>query len=163
LAEKRAELTFAVRDTGIGLTAEGMGRLFQSFSQADSSTTRKYGGTGLGLAISKRLSELMGRPMWGGSEGQGKGCAVYFSINVPVAELPPARSRDFVGVQPELNFKRVLVVDDNATNRRVLALQTAKWGMQAKATESPEEALRWLEAGEAFDLAILDMHMPRMD
>src|SRR4029450_11303694 len=98
--DRRAELTFAVRDTGIGLTAEGMSRLFQSFTQADSSTTRKYGGTGLGLAISKRLSELMGGHMWGESEGQGKGATFYFSINVPVADLPPARSRDFVGVQP---------------------------------------------------------------
>ena len=163
LADQRVELTFAVRDTGIGLTREGMSRLFQSFTQADSSTTRKYGGTGLGLAISKRLSELMGGQMWGESEGQGKGSTFSFSINVPVAELPPARSRDFVGVQPELKGKRILVVDDNATNRRVLALQTAKWGMLCKATESPLEALRWLAAGEAFDLAILDMHMPEMD
>jgi CheY-like chemotaxis protein len=163
LADRRAELTFAVRDTGIGLSAEGMGRLFQSFTQADSSTTRKYGGTGLGLAISKRLSELMGGHMWGESEGPGKGATFYFSINVPVADLPPARSRDFVGTQPELQGKRVLVVDDNATNRRVLALQTAKWGMQSKATESPQEALRWLADGEAFDVAILDMHMPEMD
>ena len=163
LPDKRAELTFAVRDTGIGLSTEGMSRLFQSFTQADSSTTRKYGGTGLGLAISKRLSELMGGHMWGESDGLGKGSTFYFSVNVPVADLPPARARDFVGLQPELQGKRALVVDDNATNRRVLALQTAKWGMQSKATESPQEALRWLEAGEAFDLAVLDMHMPEMD
>jgi CheY-like chemotaxis protein len=68
-----------------------------------------------------------------------------------------------VGLQPELEGKRLLIVDDNATNRRVLGLQTAKWGMQSRATESPQEALRWLEQGEAFDLAILDMHMPEMD
>jgi signal transduction histidine kinase/DNA-binding response OmpR family regulator/putative methionine-R-sulfoxide reductase with GAF domain len=163
LAEQRTELTFAVRDTGIGLTEEGMSRLFQSFTQADSSTTRKYGGTGLGLAISKRLSELMGGHMWGESEGLGKGSTFYFSVNVPVADLPPARSRDFVGVQPELKGKRVLVVDDNATNRRVLALQTGKWGMQSTDADSPQEALRRLETGEEFDLAILDMHMPEMD
>ncbi|TMG82369.1 MAG: GAF domain-containing protein, partial [Betaproteobacteria bacterium] len=125
----RVELTFAVRDTGIGLSAEGMSRLFQSFTQADSSTTRKYGGTGLGLAISKRLSELMGGRMWAESEGVGKGSTFLFSINVPVAQLSPARARDFVGTQPELSGKRVLIVDDNATNRRVLALQTGKWGM----------------------------------
>jgi CheY-like chemotaxis protein len=82
---------------------------------------------------------------------------------VPIAETPPARSRDFVGAQPELTRKRVLVVDDNATNRRILSLQTAKWGMQSRATESPLEAVRWIEAGETFDLAILDMHMPEMD
>ncbi|HEY8623699.1 MAG TPA: response regulator, partial [Casimicrobiaceae bacterium] len=157
------ELTFAVRDTGIGLSAKEMSRLFQSFSQADSSTTRKYGGTGLGLAISKRLSELMGGRMWAQSDGLGKGSTFLFNIEAPTAELPPARQRDFIGVQPELQGKRVLVVDDNATNRRVLGLQTAKWGMFSRATESPLEALRWIEHGEAFDLAILDMHMPEMD
>jgi signal transduction histidine kinase/CheY-like chemotaxis protein len=163
VASDRVELTFAVRDTGIGLSPDGMSRLFQSFSQADSSTARKYGGTGLGLAISKRLSELMGGRMWAESEGPGKGSTFLFSISVPTARLPPTRLRDFVGVQPELQGKRLLIVDDNATNRRVLGLQTAKWGMQSRATESPLEALRWLEQGEAFDLAILDMHMPEMD
>jgi signal transduction histidine kinase/CheY-like chemotaxis protein len=163
LAADRVELNFAVRDTGIGLTPEVMNRLFQSFSQADSSTTRKYGGTGLGLAISKRLSELMGGHMWAESGGPGRGATFLFSIQAPTAELPPARQRDFVGVQPELQGKRLLVVDDNATNRRVLALQTSKWGMTSRATESPLDALRWLEHGETFDLAILDMHMPEMD
>ncbi len=158
-----AELTFAVHDTGIGLSAEGMSRLFQSFSQADSSTTRKYGGTGLGLAISKRLAELMGGRMWAQSDGPGKGSTFSFTINVPMAAHSPARQRDFVGAQPELEGKRVLVVDDNATNRRILSLQTAKWGMQSADTESPREALRWVERGDAFDLAILDMHMPEMD
>jgi GAF domain-containing protein/CheY-like chemotaxis protein/tetratricopeptide (TPR) repeat protein len=162
-ASGRAALTFAVRDTGIGLSEEAMGRLFQSFSQADSSTTRKYGGTGLGLAISRRLAELMGGRMWARSDGLGKGSTFSFTIEVPAAEISSTRARDFVGVQPELQGKRVLVVDDNATNRRVLSLQTGKWGMQSRATESPQEALRWLSAGERFDLAILDMHMPEMD
>ena len=157
------ELTFSVRDTGIGLTAEGMGRLFQSFSQADSSTTRKYGGTGLGLAISRRLAELMGGRMWAESSGPGQGSTFCFTVHAPVAELPPARHRDFVGAQPELTGRRVLVVDDNATNRRVLSLQTAKWGMEVRETESPAAALHGLEAGETYDLAILDMHMPEMD
>ncbi|MGA8033116.1 MAG: response regulator, partial [Casimicrobiaceae bacterium] len=163
LANGKVELTFAVRDTGIGLTAEGMSRLFQSFSQADSSTTRKYGGTGLGLAISRRLAELMGGRMWAESDGAGKGSTFFFTIVAPVGELPPARQRDFVGVQPALQGKRVLIVDDNATNRRVLELQTSKWGMGSRAAESPQEALRWLGQGETFDLAILDMHMPEMD
>ncbi len=105
LADDQAELTFAVRDTGIGLSAEGMSRLFQSFSQADSSTTRKYGGTGLGLAISRRLAELMGGRMWAESEGPGKGATFSFSIKVPIAQLPATRSRDFVGAQPELQGK----------------------------------------------------------
>ncbi|MGH8714227.1 MAG: GAF domain-containing protein [Casimicrobiaceae bacterium] len=163
LAPGRVDLSFSVRDTGIGLSAEVMSRLFQSFSQADSSTTRKYGGTGLGLAISKRLSELMGGRMWAESGGPGRGATFMFSIQAPTAELPPARQRDFVGEQPELQGKRVLVVDDNATNRRVLSVQAGKWGMKCRATGSPSEALAWLEAGDAFDLAILDMHMPEMD
>jgi GAF domain-containing protein/DNA-binding response OmpR family regulator len=157
------ELNFAVRDTGIGLSAEGMGRLFQSFSQADSSTTRRYGGTGLGLAISKQLAELMGGRMWATSDGIGKGATFHFTIHAPLVELPPQSRREFIGTQPELEGRRVLVVDDNATNRRVLDLQMGKWGMVPRATESPAEALRWVEDGEEFDLAILDMHMPEMD
>ena len=159
----RVQLTFAVRDTGIGLTAEGMGRLFQSFSQADSSTTRKYGGTGLGLAISKRLAELMGGTMWVESEGPGKGSTFRFTIEAQTAQLPATKARDLIGVQAELAGKRLLIVDDNATNRRILALQAGKWGMASRETEFPAEALRWLGAGETFDLAILDMHMPEMD
>jgi GAF domain-containing protein/DNA-binding response OmpR family regulator len=161
--EGKAEITFAVRDTGIGLSAEGMSRLFQSFSQADSSTTRKYGGTGLGLAISKRLSELMGGRMWAQSDGPGKGSTFFVSIVANVAPLPAERQREFVGVQPALQGKRVLLVDDNATNRRLLALQTSKWGMTSRAAEGGREALRWLEEGERFDLAVVDMHMPEMD
>jgi CheY-like chemotaxis protein len=163
LGADHAELTFSVRDTGIGLSENVMSRLFQSFSQADSSTTRKYGGTGLGLAISKRLAELMGGRLWAESQGTGRGATFLFSIKVQTAELPPARQRDFVGAQPELQNKRMLVVDDNATNRRVLNLQAAKWGMSARDTESPAEAMRWLDGGETFDLAVLDMHMPEMD
>ncbi len=142
----RSSSTFAVRDTGIGLSEEGMSRLFQSFSQADSSTTRKYGGTGLGLAISKRLAELMGGTMWAESAGPGKGSTFFVTIRAQPAELPPNARRDFIGAQPALAGKRLLIVDDNATNRKVLALQTAKWGMVPRDTESPEEALRWLEA-----------------
>ncbi|HJU23813.1 MAG TPA: GAF domain-containing protein [Casimicrobiaceae bacterium] len=159
----RVELTCAVRDTGIGLSEDAMSRLFQSFSQADSSTTRKYGGTGLGLAISKRLAELMGGEMWAHSEGPGKGSTFYVSIVAPTASLPAARQREFVGVQPALSGKRLLVVDDNATNRRVLTLQTSKWGMVPLVTESPHEALRWLDEGKTFAAVIVDMHMPEMD
>jgi CheY-like chemotaxis protein len=101
--------------------------------------------------------------MWAKSEGTGKGSTFFFTIRAPLADLPPASRRDFVGKQPGLRGKRVLVVDDNATNRKVLALQAAKWGMVPRDTESPEEALRWLKRGESFDLAILDMHMPEMD
>ncbi len=159
----QVELSFAVRDTGIGLTQEGMSRLFQSFSQADSSTTRKYGGTGLGLAISKRLAELMGGTMWATSEGAGKGSTFCFTMQVRPARLPQTRARNLTGEQSELTGKRILVVDDNATNRKILALQTGKWGTETKATENPQEALEWIRAGQTFDVAILDMHMPQMD
>jgi signal transduction histidine kinase/putative methionine-R-sulfoxide reductase with GAF domain len=121
-----AELRFSVRDTGIGLTEAGLSRLFQSFSQADSSTTRKYGGTGLGLAISKRLAELMGGTMWAESAGPGHGSTFFVTIRAEPAELPPNARREFVGAQPALAGKRLLIVDDNATNRKILALQTAK-------------------------------------
>jgi CheY-like chemotaxis protein/anti-sigma regulatory factor (Ser/Thr protein kinase) len=156
------QLEFAVRDTGIGLDEKAQTRLFQSFSQADSSTTRKYGGTGLGLAISKRLAELMGGTMWVESAGAGHGSTFRFTIRGQRADLPKGTRRDFIGAQPALQGKRLLVVDDNATNRRILALQTAKWGMSVHDTEAPEKALEILMR-DSFDLAILDMHMPSMD
>jgi signal transduction histidine kinase/DNA-binding response OmpR family regulator len=159
---KGEQLEFAVRDTGIGLDEKAQTRLFQSFSQADSSTTRKYGGTGLGLAISKKLAELMGGTMWVESAGPGHGSTFHFTIRGERADLPHGTRRDFVGAQPALQGKRILVVDDNATNRRILALQAAKWGMAVHDTGAPEQALEVLMR-DSFDLAILDMHMPDMD
>jgi GAF domain-containing protein/CheY-like chemotaxis protein/HPt (histidine-containing phosphotransfer) domain-containing protein len=156
------ELRFSVRDTGIGIPADRLGRLFQSFSQVDASTTRRYGGTGLGLAISQRLTELMGGRIDVTSE-VGVGSDFHFTIRGPVAEVPVNIRRDLSGVQPSLRGKRVLVVDDNATNRRILTAHLDAWGMSARATESPFEALRWSGAGESFDVGILDMHMPEMD
>jgi signal transduction histidine kinase/DNA-binding response OmpR family regulator/putative methionine-R-sulfoxide reductase with GAF domain len=158
-------LEFSVRDTGLGIPPDRMGRLFQSFSQADSSTSRKYGGTGLGLAISKRLTNLMGGEMWAESAGiPGQGSAFHFTIQTEtVAMMPEHSRRDLHGVQPVLNGKRVLIVDDNATNRRILCLQLQAWGMQPCDTETPAEALQWITRGDLFDLAILDMHMPGKD
>ena len=157
------ELTFAVRDTGIGIPPDRLGRLFQSFSQVDASTTRRYGGTGLGLAISQRLTELMGGRISVTSE-VGAGSEFRFTIRAVAAaeELRPVR-RDLSGVQPSLRGKRVLVVDDNATNRRIVTTHLGNWGLPARATESPREALAWVEAREPFDVGILDMHMPEMD
>jgi signal transduction histidine kinase/CheY-like chemotaxis protein len=163
LSTKNVELTFTVRDTGIGLSKEGMSRLFHSFSQADSSTTRKYGGTGLGLAISRRLSEIMGGSMWAESDGLGSGSRFCFTIQAPIAQTPAPGRRDFSGAQPELQGRHILIVDDNATNRYILRMQTAKWGMTSRDTESPAEAIQWLQNGESFDVAVLDMHMPEMD
>jgi GAF domain-containing protein/DNA-binding response OmpR family regulator len=158
------ELVFTVRDTGIGISESHIARLFQSFSQADSSTTRKFGGTGLGLAISQRLAEMMGGEMRAESGGIGKGSTFIFTINAEPAEVAERKtSRDLKGIQAILEGKRVLIVDDNATNRRILTLQTEKWGMDTRETEYPSEALRWITAGERFDLAILDLQMPEMD
>jgi CheY-like chemotaxis protein len=141
-----------------------MSRLFQSFSQADSSTTRKFGGTGLGLAISKRLAEMLGGEMHAESAGVGKGAAFIFSIKAERAKVPQRRmERDLKGIQSVLHDKSVLIVDDNATNRRILMLQTEKWGMKPRETQHPREALSWIENGEPFDLAILDLQMPEMD
>ncbi|HUG33341.1 MAG TPA: GAF domain-containing protein [Anaerolineales bacterium] len=162
-SKKNIELTFHVRDTGIGLTQEGISRLFQSFSQADASTTRKYGGTGLGLAISKRLAEMMGGTMWVESEGLGKGATFSFAIRASTAELREGGHREFTGEQSELRGRRILIVDDNATNRKILHAQTMKWGMNPRETGLPHEALQWIQAGESYDLAVLDMHMPEMD
>jgi signal transduction histidine kinase/CheY-like chemotaxis protein/tetratricopeptide (TPR) repeat protein len=156
-------LHITVRDTGIGLSEAGLAKLFQSFSQADASTTRKYGGTGLGLAISRKLAELMGGTMWAESAGLGQGAAFHVRAKLPSADLPQGHKREFIGTQPALKGLRLLVVDDNATNRRVLALQTAKWGMVPLDSAVPGDALRWVREGQAFDLAIIDMHMPGMD
>jgi len=157
-----SEIHFAIRDTGIGIPPERADRLFQAFSQVDASTTRKYGGTGLGLAISRRLSELMGGRMWVESSGvPGEGSTFHFSIQgavEPALKPRPHLSSD----QPLLAGKKLLVVDDNATNRRILKLQTRNWGMLARVTGSPDEALAWVRQGDPFDLAILDMQMPGM-
>jgi PAS domain S-box-containing protein len=158
--EANTELTFAITDTGIGIPPEARDRLFRSFSQVDASTTRKFGGTGLGLAISKRLAELMGGAMSVESE-VGRGSTFRFSILVePVASKP--RPYQMTG-RPQLIGKTLLIVDDNATNRRIVATQARAWGMAARAAESGAEALSWIRAGEKFDVAILDMHMPEMD
>jgi CheY-like chemotaxis protein/anti-sigma regulatory factor (Ser/Thr protein kinase) len=158
------QLRIAVRDSGIGIPPDRMNRLFASFSQADSSTTRRFGGTGLGLVISKRLAEMMGGTMWVESEGAGKGSTFVFTMmGEPVDVAERKTARDIKGVQPALDGKRVLIVDDNATNRRILMLQTQKWGMLPQELESPRAALELLKAGAAFDLAILDVQMPQMD
>ncbi len=156
----RVELAFAVRDTGIGIAPEGLGRLFQSFSQVDASTTRKFGGTGLGLAISKRLAELMGGRMWAES-AEGRGSTFFFTIQV---ESVASKPRPYLAAgKASLEGKRLLVVDDNATNRRILTTLAAGWGLSVRAAASGSEALEWIKGGESFDAAVLDMQMPEMD
>jgi CheY-like chemotaxis protein/HPt (histidine-containing phosphotransfer) domain-containing protein len=153
-------LQFSVRDTGIGIPVDRLARLFKSFSQADASTTRHYGGTGLGLAISKRLVELMGGKMWVESMDQ-KGSTFHFTLPLRLAPEAPRSTLD--GPQPQLADLRLLIVDDNPTNCRILTLQASKWGMRPRGAHSAAEALEWLKAGERFDLGILDMQMPGMD
>ena len=152
------ELSIAVRDTGIGLEPGAAERLFSPFTQVDASTTRVYGGTGLGLAISRRLCELMGGRISVESE-LGHGSTFTFTVLAQETVVPPAGPEG----SPGLTGLRVLVVDDNATNRRILTLLARKWGMQARETGSPADALRWVEGGEPFDLALLDYQMPGMD
>ena len=151
-------LEVAVRDTGIGIPQDRMGRLFTSFSQVDASTTRRYGGTGLGLAISKRLVELMGGTIRAESE-EGRGSTFRISLPAVPAELPRLAAID----ETLLVGKRVLVVDDNATNREIVTRHARAWGMAPVAVESGHEALALIDAGEAFDVGVLDMMMPHMD
>ncbi|MBW8781182.1 MAG: response regulator [Verrucomicrobia bacterium] len=156
----RVRLLFAVSDSGIGIPQEAMGRLFQSFSQVDASTTRRYGGTGLGLVISKRLAGLMGGEMTVESE-VGRGSVFRFSIVVEPL-LHQALSEP-VMPRVALAGRRILVVDDNATNRRILTSLLQANNMTLCALASGPEALALLGTGEHFDLAILDMQMPDMD
>jgi PAS domain S-box-containing protein len=156
----RRTLRFDVRDTGIGIPPDRMDRLFQSFSQVDASTTRRYGGTGLGLAISSRLCEMMGGRIWAEST-EGGGSTFH-------VELPMEISLDVVhaSIQPGeslMEGRRLLIVDDNATNRRILWLQADNWGMEAIECETAGAALDLLRRGERFDAAILDIQMPDID
>ncbi|MBD2744099.1 response regulator [Coleofasciculus sp. FACHB-1120] len=216
------QIQFAVKDTGIGIPANRIDRLFKSFSQVDASTTRQYGGTGLGLAISNHLSEMMGGQMWVESLGaiagnppsnwqptikkdpgarsnpefysplppplqEGESVAAAkplgptspatlsvanslhpdvgstFYFTIVAASAPNVSAIASQNPQPQLDEKRLLIVDDNATNRQILTLQAQSWGMLTWAAESGSEALDWLNLGEPFDIAILDMQMPHMD
>ena len=203
------EIQFAVKDTGIGIPPDRIDRLFKSFSQVDSSTTRQYGGTGLGLTIGKQLCEMMGGQMWVesreaiagnppadfrlpnldlGLEVQEQetlksdnpkseivrlsahaevqtpksvGSTFYFTILA--ASDPHSSSIESDNLQLQLDGKRLLIVDDNATNRQILTLQAQSWGMLTRTAKSGLEALNWLRQGVPFDIAILDMQMPEMD
>jgi two-component system, sensor histidine kinase and response regulator len=156
-------LRFSVSDTGIGISAEAQQRLFGAFIQADSSTTRKYGGTGLGLAISKRLVSLMGGDIGVESE-PGKGTTFWFTAVFTKQKNPAPRIK---AAPKDLLNLRVLVVDDNATNRQILRHQIFSWNMQKGSAASGGEALEVLReaaiSGVPFDIALLDMQMPEMD
>ncbi|MGH2977408.1 MAG: GAF domain-containing protein [Gaiellaceae bacterium] len=153
-------IELAVRDTGIGIPPDRMNLLFTSFSQVDASTTRRFGGTGLGLAISKRLVELMGGTIDVESEQQ-KGSIFRISLPVTAADVPTKIALDD-GLH-HLAGKRILIVDDNATNREIVTRHARSWGMEPVAVELPARALELIEGGEPFDIAVLDMMMPGMD
>lgn len=156
-------LRFEVRDTGIGIEAADHLRLFESFSQADASTTRRYGGTGLGLAISRRLTEVMDGQI-GLSSSLGNGST--FWVTLPLLMADPAQAAP-MATPDQLTGLRALVVDDNASNRLVLEAQLAGWRMNPEAVEGAQQALaRFREeatAGRPFDIAVLDLCMPDMD
>ncbi len=159
----RWTIAIDVRDTGLGITAEQLSRLFQSFSQADASISRRYGGTGLGLVISRRLAEAMDGSLTADSSGTpGEGSTFHLVIRAPVAPAP-ATDPGLAIEAVDLRDRSVLIVDDNATNRRILAAQVARWGMAPESTASPAEAIEWVRTGRRFDLAILDQVMPELD
>ena len=149
-------LHFAVRDTGCGIPADGVNRLFRAFSQVDASTTRRYGGTGLGLAISKKLAEIMGGRIWVESE-PGKGSVFQFVIPLHPAPQPDGPRGADVGWAG----RRALIVDDSAAHRGNYAAHLRHWGLTTVAVETPQEALDCLRE-HAFDLAIFDFDMPDM-
>jgi PAS domain S-box-containing protein len=155
------ELKFAVKDSGIGINEDTIASLFEPFIQADSSTTRKYGGTGLGLAISKRLVNLMGGEIWAESEN-GKGSTFNFTLKVKNSVLGKTKLH-VKGYLPQLQGRKVLIVDDNQTNRHILRLQFDSWGMKSLLAASGSEALDIINTENKFDLIVLDLQMPEMD
>ena len=154
------EISFAVRDTGIGIPHEKMELLFKIFSQIDASSTRAQGGTGLGLVICERLVHLMGGAISVTSE-VGRGSTFLFTIRAPSSGI--GRKPITGPLETSLKGRRLLVVDDNETNLSILALHTQRWGMEVKACGSGEEALVVLRRGDKFDAAVIDMIMPGMD
>jgi PAS domain S-box-containing protein len=154
------QLELAVRDTGIGIPPDRMDLLFTSFSQVDASTTRRFGGTGLGLAISKRLVDLMGGTISVESE-QKKGSTFGISLPVTAADVPAKIALD--DGLAHLAGKRILIVDDNATNREIVTRHARSWGMEPVAVELPTAALELIASDEPFDIGVLDMMMPGMD
>lgn len=154
LNEDATQLHFAVEDTGIGISEDHMSLLFRPFSQMEPSTSRLYGGTGLGLAVSKKIADLMGGRIWAESQ---PGASATFHFTIPlVGEADESKSR-LTEAQPQLMGKSVLIVGENRSNRRILGGYTHSWGMIPLLTASPDDALKRIEGGDEFDVAILDI------
>lgn len=151
-------LRFGVKDTGIGIPQDRINRLFKSFSQVDASTTRKYGGTGLGLAICKGIINQMGGEIWVESE-QGKGTTFFFSIEVEEARV----AHNSIAAEQEIRGKKVLIVDDNLTNLRILKLQMEKWNLKVTTECNPLDVINTIKHEGKPDLLISDYNMPEMN
>jgi signal transduction histidine kinase/DNA-binding response OmpR family regulator len=160
----QATLLISVRDTGIGIPEDKRVQIFDSFTQADTTTTRRFGGTGLGLAITRRLVELMNGRIWVDSQ-EGRGSTFHVLLTLPLLEghTPPARS----GVPAPFADTAVLIVDDNATNRLILREMVKSWGMSPTTAPDAREAFSRLQdasdAGQPFSLVVLDLNMPEVD
>jgi len=162
-AEEAHTLQFRVSDTGVGIPEEKQETLFESFTQADASTTRKYGGTGLGLSICQQIVEAMDGDIWVESE-EGEGSVFTFTMAADVAELSADEDSDLQRQFSSLEGKRALIVDDMETNRELLIQLTRRWGMEAETFSSGPEALSTVrETDRSYDIALLDMQMPDMD
>ena len=166
-ADPDDELHFTIRDSGIGLSAEGMSRLFQSFSQADSSTTRKYGGTGLGLAISRKLVDLMGGAMSAASDGPGQGSTFRFHIRAPFAAMaaiaPAARPKTTLDPQMAARHPlRILLAEDNVVNQKLAMRLLQQMGYRADLASNGIEAIESVER-QRYDVVLMDVQMPEMD
>ncbi len=158
----RVELRFSVRDTGIGLTPEGVARLFQPFTQLDTSISRKFGGTGLGLAITRRLLELMGGGIYVESDGVlGRGSTFHFTVRAPVAALPSPRFLE--SAQVDLAGRSALLVVEEGADVAVLTRQLQAWGMRPRAMHRWRAALAWIAAGDRFDVVLVDRALPDGD
>jgi signal transduction histidine kinase/CheY-like chemotaxis protein len=164
--DRTSMLHFTVSDTGIGIAPEKLESIFESFSQADASTTREFGGTGLGLTISRRLVRMMGGRVWVEST-QGKGSCFHFTARHVPASCLPVSTNSAAAPPSILVGVKVLIVDDNRTNRRILEGLVARWGMIAESASNGEHALNLYHAaaenGSPFSLILTDMHMPKMD
>ena len=153
-------LTFQIRDTGPGISKDHLGRLFQAFSQVDASITRLHGGTGLGLVIAKRLVEAMGGKIWVESE-LGQGTSFFFTL---FTKSTHSRRRvNFLTSSAMLKDRHVLIVDDGEINRRIVQIQTERWGMIPRVFEKPADTIAWLQSAPPLDVAILDLQMPYTD
>ena len=162
LDAEHAQMRILVRDSGVGIARENIGRLFEKFSQVDSSATRKFGGTGLGLAISKQLVNLMGGSI-GVESRPGEGSTFWFKLPLRVDSEPRAST-----VPPaDIHGVRALIVDDNEVNRRVLQEQISSWGMRSGSAAGGAETLKALraaqETGDPYQFVFLDYQMPGMD